>query len=467
MNHLRRISMGQFGDAIELCRQKGFVVHEEGVVFRTILDACRNEVTSLVGGQTSERAHRFDRDVQLGLALRLALRGFTVRALSDLGVWRFLAIRTVPDIIIERDPDAGEKQFAGPIHCYPLRCWRFIDLCWQSSFTESDSVRATWAALQGLSTDAISALVERPGSGDYAGYRRDVSRELIRQFQFVEQRRQKREAQFRKAVKLCGARMLLEEPVLCDGGIPGFITSVLSQLGFNLDPRLSVAIRPDSSKDALGAELATLAPAGAWPMAPSIVATKVPPRVASQALARVAVRPLKKPSPRPVAKAGTKVAARAGAKATANGAAKPVASTSTKPSARASGKRTAKASAKLAARASSRPLAKSPASPKGKIAARAAPRASLAERIRKRLRERQRVIDWCVDHLTKWLSRQEEPKSKIELLDRVADHVSKALSELSREDFSWLWDRGLRVALQNHDALCVSGTTRWARYSAR
>jgi hypothetical protein len=438
--HMRSLTKGQLLAARELCVREGYRVHADGLEFRAALDARRGEVSSLVGGQSLSRAVKFENDVHLGLALRLVLKEHSWRTLSDLGFWRAVSIRSMPDIVVEREPAATETSFSDPVHCYPLRCWRFVDLCWQESTTLQDSVRATWDAVQGLSTDAISALVERPGSGDYSGYRSDVSRELVRQFQFVLQRRQRREDQFRKAVKLCGARMLLEEPVLCDGNVQGFITSIFLQLGEQFSLGFSGNVVPFSSKHRSHILASTDGTAGVTAKTAVQAPRGVPPKGVYVPKGTVAT----KPAPRPAAKAAGMPAAKAAARSAA----------------RAAGRPTAKSTGRSAARAAATPTARVAAKP---TTLPNSPQPSSAK-VRSNPSVRALAISLLGVQLREWLKEHRLPKSKLELIGRAAvikkDHIPK----LKRIDIEWLWDNGLRAELRSLKGIVVSGGTRNCRY---
>lgn len=152
-------------------------------------------------------------DVAVGLALYriLGVAGMDARAAADDGVWRFLSLKVVPDLVAARWTNLQEERFWRSRSRIWLRAvWWLVHLTWQG--TEEP----TRAVLADVTADTIVQLVERPGRG---GFRIELARTLFRE------RSQKRlsQAEFRALMKLNTARVLVSEPGFCDGGVEGYV----------------------------------------------------------------------------------------------------------------------------------------------------------------------------------------------------------------------------------------------------
>jgi hypothetical protein len=151
-------------------------------------------------------------DVATGLALYRILgeAGMNVRFAADDGVWRFLSLRVVPDLVVARWPNASAERFWRVRSRIWLRAiWWLIHLSWQG--TEEK----TRAVLVDATTDTLLQLVDRAGKG---GFRVELMRALLRE----RSRRKFSQDQFRALMKLNTARLTVTEPWFCEGGIAGY-----------------------------------------------------------------------------------------------------------------------------------------------------------------------------------------------------------------------------------------------------
>lgn len=152
-------------------------------------------------------------DVAAGLVLYriLAEAGIDVRTAANDGVWRFLSLRVVPELVAARWPGMPAERFWRSRSRMWLRViWWLIHLTWQGSEEK------TRAVLADATADTIVQLVERPGR---AGFRIEVTRALS----LERSRRRLTQPQFRAIMKLNTARVMVTEPLLCDGGIGGYV----------------------------------------------------------------------------------------------------------------------------------------------------------------------------------------------------------------------------------------------------
>jgi hypothetical protein len=152
-------------------------------------------------------------DVATGLALYRVLgeAGMDVRTAADDGVWRFLSLRVLPELVQARWSHAPAERFwRGRSRIWLRVCWWLIHLAWQG--TEEK----TRAVLADVTTDTVVQLVERPGRG---GFRVELTRALFSE----RSRRRFTQSEFRALMKLNTARVMVTEPWFCDGGIGGYV----------------------------------------------------------------------------------------------------------------------------------------------------------------------------------------------------------------------------------------------------
>jgi hypothetical protein len=152
-------------------------------------------------------------DVAAGLALYRILgeAGLDVRTAADDGVWRFLSLKVVPDLVAGRWSQLQEERFwRGRSRIWLRVVWWLVHLAWQGSEEQ------TRAVLADVTADTIVQLVERPGRG---GFRIELARTLFRE----RSRRSLTQTGFRALMKLNTARVIVTEPSLCDGGVEGYV----------------------------------------------------------------------------------------------------------------------------------------------------------------------------------------------------------------------------------------------------
>lgn len=89
---------------------------------------------------------------------------------SNYGFWRYICLKVVPDIIIERHGMIKEYFYAKNVRLYIPTLWWYIEMCYQGS------PELTYDCLKDKSTDYILQIVERPGRD---GMFLDVSRLII------------------------------------------------------------------------------------------------------------------------------------------------------------------------------------------------------------------------------------------------------------------------------------------------
>lgn len=122
-------------------------------------------------------------DMEYGLRVYEILnagKGFTLRIASDDGVWRYLAVAVIPDIIEKRwGKDNDDHSWAKPSRNWLRQIWWYVYLSWNKT------VEDTRRILKDNSTDEILNLVERSGRG---GYNVPLFRAIMKKYSRVPQK---------------------------------------------------------------------------------------------------------------------------------------------------------------------------------------------------------------------------------------------------------------------------------------
>lgn len=133
------------------------------------------------------------------------------RQASQDGIWMFLSVEVIPDIVYLRWKGLNENRFYKESRRIWLKTlWWYIHLSWQGSSI------ATLEILKDNSTDDVVQLVERSGN---KGYRVELYREIMKNYSRISENEKGRKNQlFRKVMKLNTARTRVVEPSLTSGG---------------------------------------------------------------------------------------------------------------------------------------------------------------------------------------------------------------------------------------------------------
>lgn len=137
-----------------------------------------NEIEASVGSDNSYLI-----DMEYGLRVYEMLnssKGFTLRIASDDGVWRYLAVAVIPDIVEKRwGKDNNDHSWAKPSRNWLRQIWWYIYLSWNKSVEDTRKI------LKDNSTDEILNLVERSGRG---GYNVPVFRAIMKKYSRIPQK---------------------------------------------------------------------------------------------------------------------------------------------------------------------------------------------------------------------------------------------------------------------------------------
>ena len=137
-------------------------------------------------------------------------------------IYEYLSLVCVPDLIGKRwSNDNADHYYVKPSRIW-LKCiWWYIHL----SLKESDLALTKKILLsRNFNTDTILNLVERTGRG---GTNIDVYREIMSMYAPLKKVRGK---DFRSIMKLNTAKAVVLEPVFCEGGVKGYVESIINEL---------------------------------------------------------------------------------------------------------------------------------------------------------------------------------------------------------------------------------------------
>lgn len=170
--------------------------------------------TELKFKEESSTISTYDYDLLFGIKMYESLSNkykMSERLASQDGVWMFLSIELIPDIVYRRWKGLNESRYYKESRRIWLKTlWWYIHLSWQGT------IDSTYEILKDNNTDDLVQLVERSGS---KGYRINLYREIMRNYSQIKESEKGRKNQlFRKVMKLNTARARVVEPALTNGG---------------------------------------------------------------------------------------------------------------------------------------------------------------------------------------------------------------------------------------------------------
>lgn len=183
-------------------------------------------------------------DYHMGLRLYeyFANKGFSLRVAANIGFWRYLSVIVVPDVVSQRWGNDNEAHFwRQPSRIWLSSLWWFVYLSWQGSLEKTEEL----LSCNNFSTDTILNFVERPGRN---GTQVDTYRQIIYCYSKISESSMKklikdrngqdskdRDDIFRIVMKLNTARMMVMDPVLCEGGVSYYAESLFKDVGVDLN----------------------------------------------------------------------------------------------------------------------------------------------------------------------------------------------------------------------------------------
>ena len=200
----------------EFCSTKQVVCDDEYKDLRNDVWNLFNTSLAEIGiteEEISLKNNSYKVDYIFGLKLYTLLNtkyGMNVRSASTEGVWRYLSVCVLPDLVALRyGIDQPDRFWKKSKRLWLRVLWWYIYLSWQGN---EDSTKAI---LKDNSTDEILQLVDRCGRG---GYRVQLYRELMKKYGMLDPSARRKQQIFRKMMVLNTARVQVIEPELVTGG---------------------------------------------------------------------------------------------------------------------------------------------------------------------------------------------------------------------------------------------------------
>lgn len=185
-----------------------------------IFEAALDEI-GISDTEISQRNNSYQLDLRFGIKLYETFNskyGMNVRLASTAGIWRYLSVNVVPDLVEKRYGIDHPDRFWKKAKRLWLRVlWWYIHLSWQG--TEAETLKI----LKDNSTDEILQLVDRCGRG---GYRVNLYRALMKKNGELDPFERRKKELFRKMMVLSTARVQVVEPALAERGEEGYVESL-------------------------------------------------------------------------------------------------------------------------------------------------------------------------------------------------------------------------------------------------
>lgn len=173
---------------------------------------------------TSRNSYPSDLDFAIGMYDLLTNKyGMDAADASDDRVWRYLQMEVVPDLVYYRWPGFGtsrlnaNRMWDDTRRMWLKALWWYIHLSYQGSMEKTKSV------LSGNSSDDISQLLDRAGSG----YRIPLCRAIMRRYNDTDRSNKLLRKVLKMNVVLCGTT----EPLLYEGGIDQYVDELFKYFG--------------------------------------------------------------------------------------------------------------------------------------------------------------------------------------------------------------------------------------------
>lgn len=177
--------------------------------YKKIREGIKSIVINVKSEHPNAREYEFDLAVAVPLYILLTKEfGMNERIASNDGVWRYLSLKVVPDVVLTRWGYKEARFWKESRRIWLKVLWWYIYLSWQGN--EKD----TYNTLIDNTTDIVVQLVERPGP---QGYRVETCRVLMKRLCELKYSGNKAEV-FRKIMVLNTARLKVVEPGLFEGG---------------------------------------------------------------------------------------------------------------------------------------------------------------------------------------------------------------------------------------------------------
>ena len=186
-----------------------------------LLNANSSAKEYLEANENDSKRNDYLYDLRFGIELYLLLKEkyqFNTRQASDDGIWIYLSMKVIPDLVYKRWGLSESRFYKQSRRIWLRTMWWYVHLSWAGDKEE------TYNILRGFTTDEVVQLVERSGPH---GYRIEVTRELMKQFSKIDNKNVNRNL-FRKIMKLNTARVKIIEPSLTVGGVHKYVEELIN-----------------------------------------------------------------------------------------------------------------------------------------------------------------------------------------------------------------------------------------------
>lgn len=176
------------------------------------------------GMSIADEKSKYDNDLRFAIGMYSILRddfGITDIEASDDGIWRYIQMDLIPDVIYLRWPGVDQGINEDRMWRNGRRIW-LKTLWWYIHLSRQNSIEETYEILKSNSSDDISQLIERTG----IGYRCDLYREIMRQYAEHDHSGHLLRRVLKLNVAICGS----VEPLLCNDGLRGYVAFLYDQL---------------------------------------------------------------------------------------------------------------------------------------------------------------------------------------------------------------------------------------------
>lgn len=242
---IKTINVGQAKDAMNQWKLHDYDdsftqgLDSDYKIIRDKLGECYNKFENSNSDEQNSQKSNYYIDVYMGLCLYTILwsfDGFSMRAASDDGFWRYFAVNVIPDLIAKRwgyDNDAHFWSRASRI--WPRQIWWYVHLSWQGDINKTEEVLSS----ANFTTDTILNLEERTGrEGTFI----DVYRWIMYFYSLIPsnelehynaelKKKNKNNYLFRTIMKLNTAESIVVEPTLYPGGAKEFAKKLFLDAG--------------------------------------------------------------------------------------------------------------------------------------------------------------------------------------------------------------------------------------------
>lgn len=195
---------------------------------RAVMSACDTVMKRILWrpGAGLRGAYEFDLEFGLELHRILAQFGFSAYEASRAGIWRYLTVNIMPDIVARRlGQFSRQRFFSTPRRSYLRMIWWYVHLSLQTDDHGMPDYAATRGILEGNSTDTIQQLVDRCGGG----YPLELYREIMRQHAVWPSAEENRKRDVLRAVLEHNVAYSAEiEPMLYEGGAEQYVRDLFA-----------------------------------------------------------------------------------------------------------------------------------------------------------------------------------------------------------------------------------------------